>query len=172
MGRVLMAVTALLAILAPAHALTFDFSFTGADGTVTGQVVGLNDNTDNQQPSALYIDSYPSALGAICTTPCNTTASPWSVITDEFSVSAGAITSASYNAFDTTNGAALDFAYDPALDSDYGDLARAPANETGNNLSFTTPIPSSVALFATGLGALSLFGWRRKRKNAAALSAG
>ena len=30
-----------------------------------------------------------------------------------------------------------------------------------------TPIPGALPLFATGLGALGLLGWRRKRKNAA-----
>ncbi len=34
-----------------------------------------------------------------------------------------------------------------------------------------TPIPAALPLFATGLGGLGLFGWRRKRKNAAALAA-
>jgi len=34
-----------------------------------------------------------------------------------------------------------------------------------------TPLPAALPLFATGLGALGLFGWRRKRKNAAALVA-
>jgi hypothetical protein len=34
-----------------------------------------------------------------------------------------------------------------------------------------TPLPAALPLFATGLGALSLLGWRRKRKNAAALAA-
>ena len=37
------------------------------------------------------------------------------------------------------------------------------------NLSFvsTTPLPAALPLFATGLGALGLLGWRRKRKAAA-----
>ena len=33
--------------------------------------------------------------------------------------------------------------------------------------SSTTPLPTALPLFATGLGALGLLGWRRKRKNAA-----
>jgi hypothetical protein len=37
-----------------------------------------------------------------------------------------------------------------------------------DNLSFTaTPVPAALPLFATGLGALGLLGWRRKRKQAA-----
>jgi hypothetical protein len=35
----------------------------------------------------------------------------------------------------------------------------------------STPLPATLPLFATGLGALGLFGWRRKRKNAAGLAA-
>jgi len=34
-----------------------------------------------------------------------------------------------------------------------------------------TPLPPALPLFATGLGGLGLLGWRRKRKNAAALPA-
>ena len=34
----------------------------------------------------------------------------------------------------------------------------------------TTPLPSALPLFATGLGGLGLLGWRRKRKNAAAVA--
>ena len=34
-----------------------------------------------------------------------------------------------------------------------------------------TPLPAALPLFATGLGALGLFGWRKKRKAAAALAA-
>jgi hypothetical protein len=35
----------------------------------------------------------------------------------------------------------------------------------------TTPIPAALPLFASGLGALGLLGWRRKRKNVAAIAA-
>ena len=34
-----------------------------------------------------------------------------------------------------------------------------------------TPLPAALPLFATGLGVMGLFGWRRKRKNAAAIAA-
>jgi hypothetical protein len=34
-----------------------------------------------------------------------------------------------------------------------------------------TPVPAALPLFATGLGALGLLGWRRKRKNVAAIAA-
>jgi hypothetical protein len=35
----------------------------------------------------------------------------------------------------------------------------------------STPLPAALPLFATGLGAMGLLGWRRKRKNAAARAA-
>jgi hypothetical protein len=35
----------------------------------------------------------------------------------------------------------------------------------------TTPLPAALPLFATGLGAMGLFGWRRKRKNTTAIAA-
>ena len=35
----------------------------------------------------------------------------------------------------------------------------------------STPLPAALPLFASGLGALGLFGWRRKRKNGAAFAA-
>jgi len=34
-----------------------------------------------------------------------------------------------------------------------------------------TPLPAALPLFATGLGVMGLVGWRRKRKNAAAIAA-
>ena len=37
--------------------------------------------------------------------------------------------------------------------------------------SSSTPLPAALPLFATGLGALGLLGWRRKRKATAALAA-
>jgi hypothetical protein len=42
---------------------------------------------------------------------------------------------------------------------------------TLNNSTSATPLPAALPLFASGLGALGLLGWRRKRKNAAAIAA-
>ena len=39
---------------------------------------------------------------------------------------------------------------------------------TGSVSGVVTPLPAALPLFATGLGAIGLFGWRRKRKNTAA----
>jgi hypothetical protein len=51
----------------------------------------------------------------------------------------------------------------------YSDSAGAwsgPTVTTG-----VTPLPAALPLFVTGLGALGLFGWRRKRKASAAIAA-
>ncbi len=40
---------------------------------------------------------------------------------------------------------------------------------TGGDI--TTPLPAALPLFATGLGAMGLLGWRRKRKSASAIAA-
>ena len=52
-----------------------------------------------------------------------------------------------------------------------GTFTIATAGETGNSLVLTsmsptspTPLPAALPLFATGLGAFGLLGWRRKRK--------
>jgi hypothetical protein len=42
---------------------------------------------------------------------------------------------------------------------------------TDTSFSSATPLPAALPLFASGLGALGLLGWRRKRKNAAAIAA-
>jgi hypothetical protein len=56
----------------------------------------------------------------------------------------------------------VELALDPAItvtsDSDSGTLT-------------ATPLPAALPLFATGLGGLGLFGWRRKRNNGAAIAA-
>jgi hypothetical protein len=55
------------------------------------------------------------------------------------------------------------------------------ASSNGNGFQFdyafgtvpntATPLPATLPLFAAGLGALGLLGWRRKRKNATAIVA-
>ena len=42
---------------------------------------------------------------------------------------------------------------------------------TGSAQIAATPLPAALPLFATGLGAIGLLGWRRKRKAAAAIAA-
>jgi hypothetical protein len=72
--------------------------------------------------------------------------------------------------------AAYDHSAVAAVDP-YFDLSNLPdgvtiliSNGIGNELPNATPIPAALPLFASGLGALGLLGWRRKKK-AAALAA-
>jgi hypothetical protein len=51
------------------------------------------------------------------------------------------------------------------------DHAGARPNIAGDLLIGQTPLPPALSLFATGLGAMGLFGWRRRRRNAAGLAA-
>jgi hypothetical protein len=79
MKKVLLGAVAILVMLPwayPANALTFNFSFSEAPiGTVTGEIEGLTNNNTGPA-SAVIIDSFPAALGSVCSTPCNTLASP------------------------------------------------------------------------------------------------
>jgi hypothetical protein len=61
----------------------------------------------------------------------------------------------------------LNTAFDPSSNFSFAD---AHLTVTNPNIS-ATPLPATLPLFASGLGALGFFGWRRKRKNAAALAA-
>jgi hypothetical protein len=50
-------------------------------------------------------------------------------------------------------------------DSDFDDIVlRITASDPAGGGPGPTPIPAALPLFATGLGALGLLGWRRKRK--------
>jgi PEP-CTERM motif len=51
-------------------------------------------------------------------------------------------------------------------DDNYDDLMLITNIELGSH-DVPTPLPATLPLFATGLGALGLLGWRRKRKQAA-----
>jgi hypothetical protein len=142
---------------ANAATLDFDFSFSNALGTVTGEIEGLTNNSTGPA-SAVIIDSFPAALGTVCSTPCNTLASPW--------------TGSPFNSFEVSNGDIV--SADFSSSSSNGHLQFQPPNNAvligpGGRLegvaTFTaTPLPAALPLFATGLGALGLVGWRRKRK--------
>jgi hypothetical protein len=56
--------------------------------------------------------------------------------------------------------------YDYATDGNYATITISAINDAS-----ATPLPAALPLFATGIGALGLLGWRRKRKGVAAISA-
>jgi hypothetical protein len=58
----------------------------------------------------------------------------------------------------------------------HGDGNFSASLDRGDQITFgaieaATPLPAALPLFATGLGAMGLLGWRRKRKNTAAIAA-
>jgi hypothetical protein len=57
----------------------------------------------------------------------------------------------------------------PLLQFNDGVDSQSSSSVSGNiqiGTASTTPLPTALPLFATGLGAMGLFGWRRKRKTA------
>jgi hypothetical protein len=62
-------------------------------------------------------------------------------------------------------------------DGGYGDIYQNVMGQYGGSITtFTaspsvTPLPAALPLFATGIGAMGLLGWRRKRKNAGVIAA-
>ena len=189
--------SAILALMllssAPSRALTIDFSFTdtlasppGVPGTVTGEIEGLTNGFSSA--TDIIIESAPGALGLV--TPFDALASSPGltlVQSNAFIVSNGNIITAAL-AFSTNYGAPpfypLNWQFCMAVN--VGGYCGSPSGayllngsgmEVATDVSPTftpvgaTPLPAALPLFATGLGALGLFGWRRKRKNAATLAA-
>ena len=161
----------------PANALTFQFSFTNvvADGgTVVGIVSGL---LDNQTSPALSVQVTSNTggfgVGEYVGHPN----------LNSFQVTAGNITAANFFVFGQNNTAPDVTCCGLALGTTFSlltaGLTNSPSEGSGDaraGLTFTaiaiaeTPLPAALPLFAGGLGALGLLGWRRKKK-AAALTA-
>jgi hypothetical protein len=180
---------AMLLACSPSYALTIDFSFSNTlgnvPGIVTGEIEGLADNGFSSATD-IVIDSAPSALGL--TTPfdaLNFSTGLTLVQANSFIVSNGIITGAL--AFTTNYGAPpffpLNWQFCLAV-SVAGYCGSGPSGayllngndmqvETDVSPTFTsaTPLPATFPLLATGLSAMGLLGWRRKRKASAAIAA-
>jgi hypothetical protein len=169
---------------APSNALTFNFSFTNGTGTVTGEIDGLTAGGTNEAATHVFIDSAPFSIGF--TLPHDTIGD--TIANNSFNVNAsGQITSFAYNAFvQQGTGFLYDLCFssagpcaflsNPALTVFLSTGTNgAGGNVATSTISFTSstgavPLPAALPLFATGLAALGVLGWRRKRK-AAALAA-
>jgi hypothetical protein len=188
-----------------ASALTFSFSFTDdatvylfgrthVVGTVTGLLVGLSDNANNQIPTSIVLTSDESALGITNNVITNylptpgipfNVYGPQTVVGSGFNVSGGSIVAADFLADfaenpGDPNGMFFQLRLNSTSDFPSGEnllmwnLGPGPSVVTGNGdgfigttYSLVTPLPAALPLFASGLGALGLLGWRRKRKAAA-----
>jgi hypothetical protein len=190
----LMAAVASLGLFpSPGHALNFDFSFSCATcmnvapfgGTVTGEIDGLTDNATTLNTAVVTIGSYPSALfSASFTLPSAPISTFPTVSENTFTVTGGVITAYHFTGggggwlFGLGSTAAppgenVDFITNGTVsvpsqrDIDLcisGNGCTATTTFTPLAGTGTTPLPAALPLFATGLGALGLLGWRRKRK--------
>jgi hypothetical protein len=59
----------------------------------------------------------------------------------------------------------------PLFNSDYVSAQHILTGVVIGTTVTATPLPATLPLFATGFGAMGLLGWRKKRKNAAAIAA-
>jgi hypothetical protein len=142
----------------PANALTFHYSFQG--GTIGGFISGLIDNQLDQQATSVTITvSSIGGLGEYVTPG----------FPNNFDVSGGAITGVSFSGQLGTN--TLSIVLNSSLNNA---ILNTSAGAEGAGIAGVTyaavpqvPLPAALPLFATGLGALGLLGWRRKRKQPA-----
>ena len=182
------------ALSGEAQALDFNFSVTNdptwgnVSGTFTGEVFGLVDNATSSATS-VEIFTWPAGLIPLANQPNYTApidATTWnSQIENTFTVVAGVIVSGDFHADNATAVSSLDRLYLNGTGCQSGPtcsfLSLGSSNSqyiwaTSNAFTLftqatptsTTPLPAALPLFATGLGALGLLGWRRKRKAALA----
>ena len=159
----------LVFVASPADALTFHFSFTNAlngGGIVEGDIYGLSDNTTSPATD-LQVTSNTGGFG-IGDYLGN-------AFINGFTVSGGVITDVSFEYYGADNVLPNVICCSLVLYGQPGGNTFAglgnsslTANESDSNLTFQrvseAPLPGALPLFATGLGALGVVGWRRKRK--------
>jgi hypothetical protein len=95
---------------------------------------------------------------------------PTNVAADELALIPYANSGSVFNykdAFCSSNSSGCDASWDSAGDASSNFGPRAFSNADFANFA-PTPVPAALPLFATGLGAMGLLGWRRKRKAQAA----
>jgi len=165
-----------LAGAAPAHAVTYTFggswevdqgpswtvvppAYTGQEaaallfgGSASNYVISTVDDNMADINFSNWVSVYggsgnlPSCVPSVNSHGC--------IVADNFVISNGG----TYSASGDTSAYVNDFAGGP----DFTNFAFEVSS---------TPLPAAFPLFATGLGAIVLLGWRRKRTNASALAA-
>jgi hypothetical protein len=168
--------------------LVFDFSINNTigsvSGTVTGEILGLVDNTPNQQAAHVLIETFPSQFDIqLLSSPVDATA--WTIKTNSFTVLNGQVTAADFNGqfgnFSTMggNGAALMLDYGsngrnelvatiPAVSYDLLNFDGLPgANIVPETSPPPAPEPPAFLLLATGMVAFVGYGLCRRRLTAA-----
>jgi hypothetical protein len=168
-----MASAALIAFQVPgANASTFDWSFTGAgggSGTFTASLV----SGDQYLVSIVTGTVNGQSIGLI--EPVNDYGSNTNTIF--YPSPSGPLTLGNGVEFTCPSCGGVDmlFAFGGG---NWIETGMAGFSQTDTLIQFTgslevaqTPLPAALPLFATGLGALGLLGWRRKRKTSAAIAA-
>ena len=152
----------------PVKADTFHFSFNNLAANGGGTVMGtVTLNATDTAATSLTVDSNTAGfgLGQYVGSP-----SP-----NSFTVVSGQITSANFLSKGPTAATCCTFDF---ITVTVNGVTRLEGGLANNTLSVTTsldslvtftpvnavPLPATLPLFATGLGALGLLGWRRKRK--------
>jgi len=149
----------------PVEADTFHFSFTNSTnggGTVTGTII-LNATDTAATSLTVDTDTLGFGIGQYVGSP----------FPNSFTVVSGQITVANFLDFGSDNKSPAITCCSLVLNSEFGaglSNDSLGVNSGGGDLTFTpvVPLPGALPLFATGLGALGLLGWRRKRKIRAA----
>ena len=171
------AVLLAVAVSAPASADTFNLATNGGDGSVI-------DVVPNGFPNGFHLFGTDSGFGADTTYTATALSNQsfninWVYHTDDEDpgfdpagyVKNGVFTQLTDNSGpNDQNGA---FILSVLTGEIYGFVVRSTDGEEGRADIFVTalaasetPLPAALPLFATGLGALGLLGWRRKRKQA------
>jgi hypothetical protein len=173
---------AILVSAASAQAATFTFSFTNeppagtVNGTVTGRIDGLA-ATGTSAATAVFVTSSPAGVFYPLSASDNILAQQnLTVFSNTFTVTGGVLTSMDFRAgFTQPNGDAFSLALElfaPITQFNLRAVIAGPPildrSVVASRASFEpvsqVPLPAALPLFATGLGALGLLGWRRKRK--------
>ena len=170
-----------MAATAPAHAVTYNYVGQWAVGAASAPYWGDNpDVLSGQEAAALLFGGAASdyVISTVDNNPLNINFMAHLDGWDDTTYLTGA---ASQNYSLSSNGGGYDaypsfsaYVYDHSC-AVGGPYCAEGGGENAINFAFRiadaeTPLPAALPLFATGLGALGLLGWRRKRK-AAALAA-
>ena len=169
-----------LSVFAPSAyaSVVYDFTFVNSEnggGTVDGTVTLPSSANGAYAASSVMVTSNTAGFGV-----GEYVGFTQDITDNTFVISGGEITNASmFLIFGETNLApgvvkccTLDFdAFASILAGGLSDVGGDVNDGLDDPVTFTldtTPIPTALPLFATGIGVLGLFGWRRKRKSVAA----
>jgi hypothetical protein len=158
---------------APGYADTvFSFSFTDTTNTVTGRVDFTQTSGNNTGAHAVYIDSIsPLSVSWPSSFPDNLLMDSQlgAPTANLFTWTTSGISSAN---FLVTGTGGLEFFLDTLstppqyiwMETTATGITSHTTANIFSPIPTATPLPAALPLFATGIGGLSLLGWRRKRK--------